>query len=160
MKESLPPDSFEAKMLALTSKVARNTRGIYEQIYPDNEDYKPPHSKVLFIVGHDIPPAMEEEYNAWYNTEHIPHMLRVPGVLTARRFKFYKEKSSSPTDERTTNPKYIPNPQYITIYDLESEKVLQSAEFKKEGGTPWTLWMRRWRISRLRAAYLRIYPEP
>jgi hypothetical protein len=27
------------------------------------------------------------EFNVWYDTEHIPALARVPGVLCARRFK-------------------------------------------------------------------------
>ena len=40
---------------------------------------------ILLIVRTDVAPEMEEEFNRWYNEEHIPLLLRVPGVLWAKR---------------------------------------------------------------------------
>ena len=33
----------------------------------------------------DIEPEMEEQFNLWYEEEHIPRLLNVPGVIMARR---------------------------------------------------------------------------
>jgi hypothetical protein len=72
------------------------------------------------------PPAnLEEEFNAWYDTEHVPERLAVPGVLTAIRF-------SSVT---------ATIPTYLAIYDLESERVLDSEAYLRVAGdnsSPWT----------------------
>ena len=57
---SLPPDSFEAT----TPKLPKFSRGLYEQIYPD-EEYKMPDTEILLAVGIDVPPEKEEEFNAW-----------------------------------------------------------------------------------------------
>ena len=32
------------------------------------------------------PPEMEEAFNAWYDSEHIPLRMAVPGFLGARRY--------------------------------------------------------------------------
>ncbi len=43
-------------------------------------------AKYLFIVRVDVDPKDEERFNEWYNTEHIPTMTKVPGVLGANRY--------------------------------------------------------------------------
>ena len=72
------------------------------------------------------PPAnLEEEFNAWYDTEHVPERLAVPGVLTAIRFT--SVTSATPT--------------YLAIYDLENEQVLDSEAYIRvagENSSPWT----------------------
>ena len=35
----------------------------------------------LLMVYSEVPERHEEEYNAWYDTEHIPERLSIPGVL-------------------------------------------------------------------------------
>ena len=34
-----------------------------------------------FLVYADIDPKFEEEFNAWYNTEHLGELLSLPGFL-------------------------------------------------------------------------------
>lgn len=68
----------------------------------------------------------EEEYNAWYDEEHIPFLLRVPGVLRARRFRAVEGE-----------------PRYLALYDLASPEVRQSEPFAKAADTPWSARMRK-----------------
>ena len=43
--------------------------------------------QAIFMVYTDlIDPRYEEEFNAWYNTEHLPELLAVPGILDAARY--------------------------------------------------------------------------
>ena len=37
----------------------------------------------LLMVYCEVPAKHEEEFNAWYNEEHIPERLSIPGVLSA-----------------------------------------------------------------------------
>ena len=37
----------------------------------------------LLMVFTEVPAEHEEEYNRWYNEEHIPERLSIPGVLNA-----------------------------------------------------------------------------
>ena len=41
--------------------------------------------RIFLIVQTDVELEMEEEFNRWYDEEHIPALLNVPGVITARR---------------------------------------------------------------------------
>lgn len=72
------------------------------------------------------PPAnIEEEFNAWYDSEHVPERLAVPGVLTAIRFCSVSAAT----------------PKYLAMYDLESESVLDSEAYRRVAGdnsSPWT----------------------
>jgi len=41
----------------------------------------------LLMVYCDVASEHEEEFNRWYNEEHIPERLAIPGVLNAARYK-------------------------------------------------------------------------
>jgi len=64
-------------------------------------------------VAHDL----EKVFNEAYDTEHVPLLAAVPGVIRATRYR-----NPSPTD-----------PRYIAAYELESSAVVQSAAWKAAG---------------------------
>jgi hypothetical protein len=75
----------------------------------------------LFLVYTDlIDPKLEEEFNAWYNTEHLPELLALPGFLDAARYVAIRG-----------------GPKYLAAYELTSPEALQSTEFSKRKRTPW-----------------------
>src|SRR5437016_89445 len=37
----------------------------------------------LYLVHTDIPEEVVEDYNAWYDREHLPRLVSVPGVVRA-----------------------------------------------------------------------------
>jgi hypothetical protein len=81
--------------------------------------------KGFLLVLMQPPSTIEEEFNAWYDTEHIPERLAVPGVETAIRFC------------STTSAA----PKYLAMYDLAAESVLDSDAYKNVAGdnsSPWT----------------------
>ena len=41
----------------------------------------------LLMVYCDVAAEHEEEFNRWYNDEHIPERLAIPGVLNAARYQ-------------------------------------------------------------------------
>ena len=41
----------------------------------------------IFLVYTDIDPKFDEEFNAWYNTEHLGELLSLPGFLDAARWR-------------------------------------------------------------------------
>ncbi|MGE0700775.1 MAG: hypothetical protein AB7O57_16870 [Hyphomicrobiaceae bacterium] len=80
--------------------------------------------KGFLLVTMQPPPAFEEEFNAWYDSEHIPERLAVPGILTARRYVCAAG-----------------HPKYLAMYDLESHAVMSSPAYRKvgyENASPWT----------------------
>ncbi len=132
-----PADSFEAQTLQFPGFL----RGIYRQIYPDTE-YCMPDAEHLLMVAHDVPSDREDEFNAWYNTEHIPAMLRVPSVVSARRFTLV-QNPALPDVERG-------RPKFLTLYDLTDEFATESPAFIRARDTPWSNRVRGWATCRAR----------
>jgi hypothetical protein len=138
---SLPPDSFEAVTVSLPDYHV----GLYEQIYPGPGDYHRPKTRYVFVIGHDAPPEKEEEFNAWYNTEHIPGFIKkVPGFDASRRFR--RVEATLPTLIGLTPL----HPKYVAIHDLENEEVPGSEGFLSARDTPWTRWIKSWYTRRFR----------
>jgi hypothetical protein len=75
----------------------------------------------IYIVKMDIPAAMEQDFNDWYNKEHVPGLASVPGCLRARRFQAVDGQ-----------------PQYMAVYEIENPDVIQSAAWAKARDTTWT----------------------
>ena len=79
----------------------------------------------FLLVLMQPPVNIEEEFNAWYDSEHVPERSAVPGVLTAIRFSSISAAA----------------PKYLAMYDLETESVLESDAYKRvagENSSPWT----------------------
>jgi len=79
--------------------------------------------KGLLAVWTDIPAAVEEDFNRWYDEEHLAERAGIPGFLNARR---YRSLQGTPT--------------YIALYDTVDAHVLQSETYLKvaNNATPWT----------------------
>jgi len=142
---ALPPDSYET----LIRQMPKFARATYEQIYPDNEKYIIPRTRVIFVVGHEVPQNRHQEFNAWYDTEHIPALLSVPGFLSVRRFKLV---------ERPIVNRGGSVPQYFTIWDIEDENALASSAFQKAANSRWSDWVRSWYTRKIRSLYRCVFP--
>jgi hypothetical protein len=79
----------------------------------------------LYIVHTDIPEEVVAEYNEWYDREHLPRLVTVPGVLRARRYTAVAA-----------------HPRYLTAYELSDPGAFESSEGLKARKTPWTEKMR------------------
>jgi hypothetical protein len=79
----------------------------------------------LLLTMTEPPAAMEEEFNAWYDDEHMDERLAVTGFRPARRWI----ADVAPGEGK-----------YLATYELESPAVLTSAEYlaRFEGATAWT----------------------
>jgi len=77
--------------------------------------------RILLIVQTDIESEMEEEFTRWYDEEHIPRLLNVPGVIMARR------------GINTENGQ-----KYIAIYEHENLDVQHTSAYKNAIETEWT----------------------
>lgn len=75
----------------------------------------------LLMFATDVAAEAEKDFNAWYDEEHIPALSKVPGCLSARRFR---------TDEGA--------PQYVALYHLKGPEVVASEAWIRAVETPWT----------------------
>ena len=112
----------------VTNKATRIMRFTGDQILP-GDVVSPPHAQGLLVASMNIEPAAEAEFDEWYNTEHIPFLASVPGVITARRFR-----SDDPTCER----------KYLALYNLETVEVSRSDAWEKAARTPWSARINRY----------------
>ena len=101
----------------MTGRVQRLVRFEGDQILPGDQA-SPENASGLLLVGMTPAAAAETEFNAWYDTEHVPALARVPGVLCARRF-------------RTAGG----SPKYMALYHLASPAVVDGAEWKRASGS-------------------------
>ena len=74
----------------------------------------------LLLTLTEPPPGMEEEFNAWYDEEHLPERLAIPGFRSARR--------------------WVAGRTYLATYELDSPEVLSSAPYlaRYRNQTPWS----------------------
>lgn len=79
----------------------------------------------LLLTLTEPPPAMEEEFNAWYDEEHLPERLSIPGFRSARRWV---------ADVAPGGGKYL------ATYELDSAAVLSSPAYLERfrNHTPWS----------------------
>jgi len=117
----------------VTGKVERLLRYEGEQVLPGDAT-APANGGGLLLVGMTPGVDVETAFNAWYDTEHVPALARVPGVLCARRF-------------RTSGG----GPKYVALYHLASPGVVDSPEWKQaSASTPMPQHVRDQITNRLR----------
>jgi len=97
----------------VTARCRRLLRFGGDQILPGDK-IAPHNAGGLLLVGMTPAPQVETEFNAWYDTEHVSALARVPGVLCARRFR---------SDSG--------NPKYVALYHLASPEVITGPEWKQ-----------------------------
>ncbi len=144
-----PADSWESQIF----KLPKFARGIYQEIFPNDPKYKTPLCKYVLVVGHEVPRGKTAEFNAWYNTEHVPTLLKVPGVLAIRRFDMPAREFPPMVDQGGFLSRYI------TIWDVEDKAAFETREFLTAAASPWSHWVRSWYTRKICALYERIYPK-
>jgi hypothetical protein len=138
-----------ARLRSGTSRIGRNfLRNAYRQIFPLHTDpalQTRGMAPVLQMGRIDVPAAVDEEFNDWYNWVYIPGYLAVPGVIDARRFVAVEGQ-----------------PKYLTLYEFEHEGVPESEAWTKaRASNPWTRRVHPYLRHDLGSPglYRRIYPK-
>ena len=75
----------------------------------------------LLMVWCDVLEEQEDEFNRWYNSEHIAEILNVPGVIDAARY------------EAVVN-----GPKHLACYELESPAAVLGDGFTKRTKSKWS----------------------
>ena len=81
----------------------------------------------LFIASMDVEPGKEALFNEVYDTEHVPNLLKVPGVLSVTRLSAEPLTMSMGGQERSIVAEG--EPRYTAFYEIESPEVLVSREW-------------------------------
>ncbi|MDI9979407.1 SDR family oxidoreductase [Rhodococcus sp. IEGM 1307] len=82
---------------------------------PETEETPPVEvkQKALIVTQGDIDPGHEDEFNLWFDTEHVPERANCPGFLSARRFQAVEG-----------------GPKYLAIYEVENLDVLDTDDYR------------------------------
>ncbi|KZT74994.1 hypothetical protein DAEQUDRAFT_720200 [Daedalea quercina L-15889] len=92
---------------------------------------KPAPYVVFVCLG--FKPEYEDEFNKWYDEEHIPMLSKAPGWVRTRRFvlKDWGQMGVEGQKQQKEPPKYL------ALHEWQSKDVFHSAEYKAAMSTPW-----------------------
>ena len=81
-------------------------------------------ARYVFTVFSNATAGQEQEYNRWYNEQHVPDVLKVPGFVAAERFKLAQSDPNAPAP-------------YLAIYEIETNDVQKTlAQLNERANTP------------------------
>ena len=83
----------------------------------------------IFTVYMDVEADKEGIFNEVYDVEHIPLICKVPGVISAKRYKMEPLKVFLGGEVKSIVAQG--EPQYMAIYELESADVLVGPGWSK-----------------------------
>jgi antibiotic biosynthesis monooxygenase (ABM) superfamily enzyme len=93
----------------------------YEVIVPGSLLSNLKRGNIIRTVEVNVAPEQEEDFNDWYNKEHIPTLSKVPGVMSIWRAANLGDKGQK----------------YLTVYFQENMAVQQREDYKKASQTDW-----------------------
>jgi hypothetical protein len=67
----------------------------------------------IYVVQMDVPAALEAEFNRIYDQDHVPKILKVPGVRSCVRYRL---------DHSTV----ATMPRYLAIYEVDRAEIVDS----------------------------------
>jgi hypothetical protein len=105
-----------------------------EQLFPGDRT-APTAAAALLMIGMNVAPEHDQEFNEWYNTEHVPALGGVLGVVCARRYR--GSVGLQPTGLSGGGTQ-----RYVALYHLEAPEVVRSEAWRKAADTPWTQKLR------------------
>ena len=124
------PSKWTGRIMASAVVEGTYIRNVYEMIHPSaltDEIAGSPMAPVLQIGRMAIPTDVEDAFNEWYNTIYVPNYEKVSGCIRGRRYRAV-----------------VGEPRYSVMYELEHDKVSQSAEWlHQQTGHPDNAGMRR-----------------
>ena len=73
-------------------------------------------AKYVLLVLANAVPGKEEEFNRWYSDQHLSDVLKVPGIISAQRFKY-----AAPAGATIEGPHPEPAHKFIAVYEIDSD---------------------------------------
>ena len=84
-------------------------------------------SRYSFVVLTNASGGRDKEFNEWYNNQHIPDVLKIPGFVAAQRFSIAGAQMDG-----TTSPW-----RYLALYELDTDDLAGALkELAARVGTP------------------------
>ena len=79
-------------------------------------------SEWVMVVNVDIDPAIEKDWDNWYDTVHLPEIVACPGFVRAIRYKAQEPDEDSGRLHQ------------VTVYELDRSDAMNSPEFEAVRG--------------------------
>lgn len=84
-------------------------------------------AKYTFVVMTNATEGKEEEFNRWYNQQHIPDVLNVPGFVSGQRFHLADAQMGGPGSQAY---------KYLALYEIETDDLAGTLkELRARSGT-------------------------
>lgn len=122
-------------------RILANVGVLDRRTYEAYEGPPPPAPSALFdpatpapytvLVATDVKGGTEEDYNRWYDEEHIPMLAAVPGWVRSRRFVLKDWSQGGAVTEKKSPPKFLAVHEWQTLPDPKSK------EYEAAMNTPW-----------------------
>ena len=98
----------------------------------------------IYLVQMDIPESIEDEFNRIYDTQHVPNIIKAPGVHGCTRYKLES------TDVEGTA-------RYAAVYEIDSPNLPESDGWKAESEKgDWASQIRPHTTNRTHITYKRV----
>lgn len=86
-------------------------------------------TRYVFIAAMDVDPAKEAIFNEVYDKEHIPNLLKVPGVKSVTRLTQQPLEMFIGGEKKKIVAEG--EPRYTAVYEIEGPEVLTSEAWSK-----------------------------
>jgi len=84
-------------------------------------------SRYVFVVLTNASGGRDSEFNEWYNNQHIPDVLKIPGFVAAQRFSLAGAQMGGATSPW----------RYLALYELDTDDLAGALkELAARVGTP------------------------
>ena len=83
-------------------------------------------SNYVFIASMDVAPDKEALFNEVYDREHVPNLLKVPGVRAVTRLRGDAFAIAIGGEEKRVE---VEGPRYSAVYEIDGPHVLVSPEW-------------------------------
>jgi hypothetical protein len=67
-------------------------------------------ARFLCLVSTNSVTGRSEEFNEWYDSQHLPDLLRVPGIVSAQRYRLAELREAQSSEY-----------EYLAIYEIETD---------------------------------------
>jgi len=78
--------------------------------------------KGLLLVDIEVDPEREDEFNRWYDEEHLPEKRAAAGFHSARRFKHHSDPH-----------------RYLAVYEVDDADTVTNSSYMTSYQSPWSL---------------------
>jgi len=110
-----------AREKSIMSSLATLERRVYEPLSDSSPGGDSAAAPVVLAVSLSVPPPAEADLAAWYDDEHIPMLLAVPGWRRIRRYRLTAGTA----------------PSYLALHDVASMAVFDDPAYLAAVSTPW-----------------------